>query len=183
MKKSNYKIIKFYLFLSLLLLFIFSNFFFSQNSFSQDSTPYELIGSIAIYLFDPYNSVPLTAERYAIGNLQDYLYLNKIKTYYLGKITLDAAIILAKDKGVNYLIQIKANLSEIINSVEGYGATYFVEVEVINISDRKTIFSSTNKASVERTLSESIAQAYSLSNAIKGAAEKIINDIVNLFKK
>lgn len=180
MRKFNYKIISF---IFIFLFFILSNFVITDNLKAQDTTPYETIGTVSIFIFDPYNSIPLTAERYAMGNLQDYLYLNKIKSYYLGKMTLEAAIVLARDKGTDYLIQVKGNLSEIINSVEGFGATYYVELDVIQIKDRKVILSSSHKSSVERTLSESIAQAYSFSSAVRASAEKIIKDILNLFKK
>ncbi|MCX8057869.1 MAG: hypothetical protein N3A58_00445 [Spirochaetes bacterium] len=178
MNKYKYSFILILIFLS---IFLFLSIY--SNLIAQETTPYETIGTVAIYIFDPYNSIPLTAERYAMGNFQDYLYLNKIKSYYLGKMTLEAAIVLAKDKGVDYLIQVKGNLSEIINSVEGYGATYYVELDVIQVKDRKVVLSSSNKASVERTLSESIAQAYSFSTAVRGSIDKILKDLLSLFKK
>ena len=164
-----------------LLLIIFSLFTF-VTVFSQQEEPtrIKLIGPVGIYLFDPYVNIDVTSEKYTIANLQDYLYVKKIKTYYLGKGTYLSVSSLAKSKGCKYIIQVRGYLVSKSKSTTGYGTTFDAEVTLYKVDDEKELLSSRGTGESKDSLSEMIADAYAFSSATLEAIEKIIDDIIKI---
>lgn len=171
---------KFVFFIFLVVFLIGSiNIVFSQ---SEDKTKVKMIGTIGVYLFDPYAVVDQTAEKYAMSNLQDYLYVNKIKSYYFGKATFLSASSLGKAKGVKYILQVRAFLNSKSKETNGYGASFDSELKLFKINDEKELFSVRDTGESSGSLSEMIANAYALSEASINAAKKILGDLIKILQ-
>lgn len=164
----------------LLLLVVSVNIIFSQ---SEDKTKVKMIGTIGVYIFDPYVVVDQTSEKYVISNLQDYLYINKIKSYYLGKATFLGASSLGKGKGVKYILQVRAFLNSKSKETNGYGASFDSELKLFKINEEKELLSSRASGESSGSLSEMIASAYALSNASINAAKMILPDLIKILKE
>lgn len=163
-------------FLLFVALLIFSTFLSFQNNTV-------LYNDLLIFFNDPLNIMPNLALKYTSSSLFQYFSVKGVKVYTEYPLSLDAAFKVAKEKDLNYLLEIKSNLLSYARSSSGYSVKIEVIASIFVLNDSTSKFSSVDTGIAENALSSDIAYAYALYDGSIKAISKIEKDLLNLLKK
>jgi hypothetical protein len=164
----------------LLISFLLIISLISFLSFQSNSVLYN---DLLIFFNDPINVLPNLALKYTSSSLFQYFNVKGVKVYTEFPLSLEAAFKVAKEKDLNYLLEIKSNLVSYTRTSSGYSVKLEVITSVFVLNDSTSKFSSVDTGISESALSSDIAFAYALYDGSIKAISKIEKDLLNLLKK
>ena len=177
---KNKKIILFLLFVFLFLT-VFTNIF-SQSLEQPQQTKF--FGPIVVYVSRGNKELEATTKNYTVANIQEFLYQHKIKSYYAEKASSYLnAIVIAKEKEADYLLEVTGTLLEEAKSATGYGSTIKSELKFYPRQKEEVLFRAEGVSTSENSLSTMISHAYAFSMASQEALKLIIENIVQTVTK
>ncbi len=168
-------------FLKFIIILFISLIVFNTNLISQeDTTSIKTYGLVGVFFLDPYGQINKTAENYSKRNLQDALFINRVRSYYLGKLSHQAAIDSAVKNGCNSLLEVKSSIQAKTKRSNGFGTIYLVILNFYDLENPyEPLYTVETTYESKQALSAELADANALSGAIQIALKKISDDIYN----